>query len=168
MASNYRLDLVDPNQISADIRRATMKKIARIVAPHARAEAPVGERKPPFKKVTAPKRRLGSRLKTAITGIAPPAPKARRRMRLKASIRTQVTNGGLEAAVAAVSRHAHLVIKGTKAHRIPRRGKHPLSINGQPVGRDAVSHPGTQPNDFLTRAAEMSRDEIAAALKDSI
>jgi hypothetical protein len=145
---DLRLDLVRPEKIAQDIRRATMKVLARIVAKHVKAEAPVGTRFQGYKGKLSKK---GKQVK---------------RKRLKSTVQSRVLNGGDDAAVFAISRHAHLIEHGTKSHMIQRRYAKALSIGGHLVGANAVRHPGFPANPFLARGAEESKGEIAAALRN--
>lgn len=95
--------------------------------------------------------------------------------RLSQNISIKIRKAGLEAHIGAFGvRYAHLVLKGTKAHRIDARDKrteggrkHVMQIPtaGGFAYRATVMHPGTAPNNFLTAALEESRPEIEAILR---
>lgn len=146
--AQVHLDLVKPEKIAADVRRKTMRKVVNIVARKARTLAPVGDR--------------------TIASRVYKGRKKKSRKRLKATIQGRVLNGGMEGAVVAMSRHAHLVIAGTRAHIIRAKYHHVLAVGGHIIAGKGVRHPGSRPNDFLTRAAEASRADVQTELRNSV
>lgn len=87
--------------------------------------------------------------------------------KLRAKIHGVVLRGGLEGAVQATARHAHLVHDGTAGHGIaPKRAKHlRIPSSGRALFRQSAAHPGAKANPFLDRARDKSQGEVEGLLQ---
>jgi hypothetical protein len=90
---------------------------------------------------------------------------------LKKGLGIRIRKGGLEAAVGVFgARHAHLVMRGTKAHAIPgakhRRKKALVIARGESmVIRHSAEHPGARKNPFLQEGLRASEPRLNQLLQ---
>lgn len=59
--------------------------------------------------------------------------------------------------------YAHIVERGSKSHKIPRRGTKPLKIGGKLV-MGPVTHPGTAPRPFIRPAWDATKDRLPGVM----
>jgi hypothetical protein len=148
VSGSVKLNLVDTDKLTDDIRFPVLRKATAIVAKRARALAPRGS---------------GSHI------IASGKKKGQTRKPLAQTIRANVPKRGKGnvAAVATKAYHGWIVIHGTKPHTIgPRKGRS-LVIAGHIIG-SKVRHPGAKGQDYLTPAAEQSAADVAAAIRNIV
>lgn len=101
---------------------------------------------------------------------------------LRANI-AQPTMGFSSATIGAFGEHGFLlpfIVRGTRAHEIPKGGSAAQMAKGYPLGFFwvhgprgpgwyhfwSVQHPGTKPNDFIHRALDQWRPSAADALRE--
>jgi hypothetical protein len=142
MSGKIKLDLVDPDKLTDDTRVPVLRAATKIIAKRARAIAPRGSGEAKNRKGEA-------------------------RKRLYQTIRASVTKKGKRAAVAAKAPHGWIVHHGTKPHTIAPRKGHSLVIAGHII-YGKVRHPGAKGQPYLGDAAEASRSDIAAAIRNIV
>ena len=142
MSGKVKVDLVDPNILTDEVRLPVLRAATKIVAKRARATAPRGHGPAVGKNGQA-------------------------RKRLYQTIRASVTQKGKRAAVATKAPHGWIVHHGTQPHIIGPKKGHALVIAGHIIGRK-VRHPGAKGQPYLSDAAEQSRSDVAAAIRDIV
>jgi hypothetical protein len=110
---------------------------------------------------------VGPLVKRELQNKAPVSPNGDGALRKSVRYRSKVLASRAEITFTAVD-YARFVIDGTPAHEIRPRNKRALWWEGAAHPVPMVRHPGTRPNDFVTRAIEPLRAQIQAALDAAI
>ena len=84
---------------------------------------------------------------------------------LRDSIEERVGSGGGYGVVKAKAYHAHLVIRGTKAHVIRPKERGGALTVGQDLTR-VVEHPGSKANDFMAKGLAAAGGAVAQAVAE--
>ena len=134
-----KIDLVDVDALSDDVRRASMAAVANLVRKYARRRTPMSKGK--------------ALRKDGVT----------KRTKLRQSIGTRVSKDGKNAVVYAKAPHARIIHDGTKAHQLIAKGHH-ANIGGHWV-TGPIMHPGQPGVPYLVQGAEDARSEVPAVLK---
>ena len=88
------------------------------------------------------------------------------KVKLKKSITYGTKAYGFTGYVRSKAPHAHLVHDGVKPHDIKPKRKQALNLGG--AVRKTVHHPGYAGNPFLTDAAEQTKSDMAAMMKQKM
>lgn len=90
--------------------------------------------------------------------------------KLRGSIKTKLTNGGMGAEVTATAAHAAYVEYNTRAHIIKAKKAKALKFNmdGKTMFRKWVRHPGTKEQPFMRPALERERPHFIRELTEIV
>ena len=138
MAVEQKVTFADTDAFADGVRKELMERVTRVVYERTLPLVPVG---------TGPHKR------------------GQDQRRLKDRMEMRVGTGGGYGVVKANAPHAHLVVKGTKAHVIRRKQSKALAFTagGRAEYATVIQHPGSKANDFLTAGLKASADALAVA-----